>query len=472
MATITLDPVTRIEGHLKISVTVDSNNVVTAAQATGNMFRGFENMLVGRKAEDASILTQRICGVCPVPHGVASAKAVESAAGFTPNLQAFLVRNLVLGSNFLASHILHFYHLAIMDFIKGPGMNPWTPGYSSDFRFSNAKNQALLDNYAAALGIRRKATEMQAIIGGMYPFVSNIAPGGVKGGLDNTDLSNFKRFLDEVQSFIINVYQHDANLLAETYDDYYSIGRGYANLLSFGVFDTSTSGGLLFPAGSVANAGTSVTPLATADIREFVGHSWYSSGSGENPASGTTTPNYGKTNAYSWLKSPRYGNAAYEAGPLARVWMSGDYRRGVSVMDRQMARCVEAIKIASSMQTWLSQVTNGSGRYTAVNPVSGSGIGLTEAPRGALGHWVTVANSQISSYQIITPTCWNASPMDDSGNPGPIENALVGTKIADMNEPIELLRIVHSFDPCTSCAVHVISPKGTEMSGFVVTPGI
>ncbi len=470
MATITIDPITRIEGHLKISVTLDSNNTVTAAQSTGNMFRGFENLLVGRKSEDAALLTQRICGVCPVPHGIASAKAVESAAGYTPNLQALLVRNLVLGSNFLASHVLHFYHLAIMDFMKGPGMNPWTPGYSSDFRFSTQRNQALLDNYAVALGIRRKATEMQALLGGMYPFVANIAPGGVKGGLNAEDLASFKSYLDEVQSFIENVYRNDVMLLSETYDDYYSIGRGNGNLISFGVFDTSTSGGLLFPAGTVTNAGTAVTALNTANIREYVGYSWYSSASGQNPATGSTTPNYGKANAYSWLKAPRYGNAAHEAGPLARVWMSNDYRRGVSVMDRHVARFTEAAKIAVNMQTWLSQVTNGSGRYTATNPVSGSGIGLTEAPRGALGHWVTVANSTISSYQVITPTCWNASPADDNGNPGPIENAFIGTRIADPNEPIELLRIVHSFDPCTACAVHVVTPKGTEMSGFVVQP--
>ncbi len=230
---------------------------------------------------------------------------------------------------------------------------------------------------------------------------------------------------------------------------------------------------MLFPAGTVTNG--TVGSFTQTNIKEYVGHSWYSSPSGINPASETTTPNFGKAGAYTWLKAPRYNGAAYEAGSLARTWISGDYRRGVSVMDRHLARYTETNKIATNMLTWLNQVVvglsgAGSTSLGIATPVSGSGIGLTEAPRGALGHWLTVANSAISKYQIITPTCWNASPMDDTGNVGPIEKALIGTHVVNTAQPVELLRIVHSFDPCTGCSVHVMSPEGVEMSNFVVQP--
>jgi hydrogenase large subunit len=471
MATITLDPVTRLEGHLKIAVTVDALNNVTSAEVAGNLYRGFENMLVGRIPKDAAFLTQRVCGVCPVSHAIASVKAVEKALNFTPNLQAILLRNLIQGSNFIASNILHFYHLALMDYIEGPAMSPWAPSYSQDLRFSAADSQSLLNNYLTALKIRRNAQEMAAIFSGKLPHVTDVVPGGVTALPTTTDIANFQNLFSQVQAFIVNNYQADVNKLASVYSDYYNIGQGYGNLICFGVFDTPASGNPLFPSG-VMTGGT-ITAFNPANIKEDVGSSWYSSASGLAPANGVTTPSPDKTNAYSWLKAPRYNNLPYEAGPLARVWMSGDWRRGVSVMDRHIARYVETAKIASNMQSWLGQITPGASGYTNVaTPASGSGVGFTEAPRGALGHWLTVASSQISRYQIITPTCWNGSPKDDAGNFGPIEKALIGVHVADLSKPVELLRVVHSYDPCTACAVHVLSPEGEEMSKFVVQPGV
>jgi hydrogenase large subunit len=276
--------------------------------------------------------------------------------------------------------------------------------------------------------------------------------------------------MTEIRSFIHNVYEGDLELVASTYPDYFEIGSGCGNLLSFGVFDTSPSGDLLFPSGIMTDG--VIGGINPDNILEYNRYSWYSSQSGENPADGTTAPSYGKSGAYSWLKSPRYNNNVYEVGPLARVWMSGDHRGGISVMDRHLARYVESVKLSDTMLSWIDDLVPGADSYTAVNPTSGQGIGLTEAPRGALGHWITISNSAISNYQIITPTCWNASPMDDNGNPGPIEQALIGTHIADVNQPIEVLRIIHSFDPCTACSVHVMNPKGMEMSNFVVQPGI
>ncbi|GIM28089.1 iron hydrogenase [Clostridium polyendosporum] len=469
MSTLVLDPITRLEGHLKVEVTLDANNNVTAAKAAGNLYRDFENMLINRVPKDAAFLTQRICGLCPVSHAIASSKAVEKALNFTPNLQAILLRNLIQGSNFISSNILHFYHLALMDFIQGPQMSPWTPGYTQDFRFNSTDTQNLINNYVTALSIRRKAHEMGAIFGGKLPHVGNVVPGGVTATPTSTDINNFRTYLNDITSFITNTYQGDVNKLASTYSDYYNVGQGYGNLISYGVFDTNTTGSKLFPAGTVTNG--TVGSFSEPNIKEYVGHSWYSSPSGVNPASETTTPSYGKTGAYTWLKAPRYNGQSYEAGSLARTWVSGDYRNGVSVMDRHKARYTETAKIASNMQTWLDQIVVGTSAYTNVStPTSGAGIGLTEAPRGALGHWLSVSSSKISRYQIITPTCWNASPMDDSGNVGPIEKALIGTHVADPNQPIELLRIVHSFDPCTGCSVHVMSPEGVEMSNFIVQP--
>jgi len=469
MSTIVLDPITRLEGHLKVSVTLDANNIVTAAESTGNLFRDFENMLIGRVPKDAAFLTQRICGVCPVSHAIASSKAVEAASGFTPNLQALLLRDLIQGANFISSNILHFYQLALMDYVQGPQVHPWTPGYSQDFKFSATDSQTLINNYVTALSIRRKASEMGAIFGGKLPHVGNVVPGGVTALPTSTDITNFKNYLNTITSFITNTYKNDVNKLASTYSEYYTVGKGYGNLISYGVFDTNASGSKLFPAGTVTSG--VVGGFNAANIKEYVGHSWYSSPSGINPASETTTPSFGKSGAYTWLKAPRYNGTPYEAGSLARTWISGDYRNGVSVMDRHMARYTETAKIAANMQTWLNQIVAGASAFTNIGaPISGSGIGLTEAPRGALGHWVSIATSKISKYQIVTPTCWNASPMDDAGSVGPIEKALIGTHVADTTQPVELLRIVHSFDPCTGCSVHVMSPEGIEMSKFVVQP--
>ena len=469
MSTIVLDPITRLEGHLKVSVTLDANNIVTAAQSTGNLYRDFENMLIGRVPKDAAFLTQRICGVCPVSHAVASSKATEQAKGFTPNLQGLLLRDLIQGANFISSNVLHFYQLALMDYVQGPQVHPWTPGYTQDFRFNATDSQTLIDNYVAALAIRRQAHEMGAIFGGKLPHVGNVVPGGVTALPTSTNITTFRNYLNTITTFLQTKYAADVNKLAATYSDYYTVGKGYGDLISFGVFDTNASGGKLFPAGTVTNG--TVGSFTQTNIKEYVGHSWYSSPSGANPASETTTPSFGKAGAYTWLKAPRYNGAAYEAGSLARTWVSGDYRNGVSVMDRHLARYTETNKIAVNMQTWLNQVVVGQSGFTNLGtPVSGSGIGLTEAPRGALGHWLTVANSKISKYQIVTPTCWNASPMDDAGKVGPIEKALIGTHVVNTAQPVELLRIVHSFDPCTGCSVHVMSPEGVEMSNFVVQP--
>jgi len=483
MSTITIvDPVTRIDGHLKVQVTIDTvsgTQQVTDAQCSGTQFRGFEKILVGRDTKDAPYVTERICGFCPTSHAIASSKAMEAAAGVTIPTNARLIRNLILGADFLQSHIMHFYLLAAPDFVTPPSSAPWTPYWNVDLMRSSTLSQ-ITNNLGTAITMRRKAHEMAAIFAGRMPHLSSIQVGGVTVKPTASMISSFTSYLNTLISFITNHYVPDVKLLASIYTDYKSLGKGPANFLAFGAFETSNAASptRLFKRGIVYAANnTAVVGVDTSYIKEQVTYSWYDNATnGVTPASGVTTPvdPATKTAAYSWIKAPRYNTKVMEAGPLARMWVNGDYRTGVSVMDRHLARALEAQKIANAMLTWIQQVTEGGSVYTAVTtPYSTSGVGLTEASRGALGHWMTTYSSStkaangvsaISRYQMVTPTCWNASPKDSSAVRGAMEQALIGTPVKDTTKPIEVLRVIHSFDPCMACAVHVIRPDGQPVT--------
>jgi len=458
MATvIKVDPITRVEGHLKVEVQSDAGRV-TSAQSSGLMYRGFENLLIGKDPRDAAHITQRVCGVCPTPHAMAAVLALEAAAGMVAPDNARHVRNLILGADHLQSAVLHFYHLALPSFIRGPAMPPWTPLYEVDLRFSAADNQRLVDHYVQGLAIRRQCHEMGAIFGGKLPHTVAYEFGGVTTVPKAAQISRFASYLKQITSFIDNVYLPDMALLGRVYQDYYQIGRGYGNLLSFGVFDLNGAGSSkLFRRGRVEGGSTSVQSIDMKQIIEYASSSWYTSSSGgKNPGQGSTQPSPGKSGAYSWLKAPRYSGVPYEAGPLARMWINGDYRKGISAMDRHEARALEASKIAHAMGDWLSQINLAQSSFTShALPGNAAGIGLTEAARGALGHWIkTDSSGKVTLYQIVTPTCWNFSPRDDAGTPGPLEKSLEGTPVKDGAQPIEVTRVVHSYDPCLSCAVH------------------
>ncbi|MGE5840443.1 MAG: nickel-dependent hydrogenase large subunit [Deltaproteobacteria bacterium] len=465
--TITIDPVTRLEGHLKINVEVDQDTV-NDAWATGTLFRGFETILVNRPPEDAQHITQRICGVCPVPHGLAAVMALDSAYRVTPPANARIMRNLVLGANFIQSHILHFYHLSLPDFVDGPDMPPWQPSWGEDKRFSDSENSSLVQHYVTALEMTRKAHEMGALFGGRMPHPPTYVAGGFTTTPRADRITKFKRYLEsDLLPFIRNIYLKDADQLAKKYPDYFQIGRGCGNLLSFGVFDLDAAGNTrLLKRGRAVNGSRAVQSVDINQITEQVAYSWYADRTNNlRPASGATEPQYPKGQAYSWSKAPRYGGVPYEAGPLARMWVNGDYTNGISVMDRHMARARETLKIAEAMLSWVGQLNAQGPVYTRPSvPSSAISYGLTEAPRGALGHWLNISGGRISRYMVITPTCWNASPRDSSGTPGPIEQALVNTPVDDADEPVEVLRVIHSFDPCLSCAVHVMRPaKGAKV---------
>jgi hydrogenase large subunit len=466
MATVKIiDPVTRLEGHLKIQVTVDTVNgkqQVVDAQATGTMFRGFEQILVGRDPQDAQHITQRICGVCPVPHGLASVMAQDKAFNVTPPANARIMRNLVLGSNFIQSHILNFYHLALQDYVEGPAMPPWQPSWNVDKRISGAVATSLVNNYVAAIDMTRKAHEMGALFGGRMPDPVAYIAGGFTATPRADRIAKFQAYLGELIPFISNVYLPDVNTVKQIYSDYTSIGRGYGNLLAFGVFDLDAAGTQkLLRRGRSVGGSRSVATVNINSITESIAYAWYKDTvDGRKPAAGVTAPQYPKTKAYSWLKAPRYAGLPYETGPLARMWVNGDYQDGISVMDRHQARAEETFKIAKALQTWVTELQTNGPVYTSHTPrTTASSYGLTEAPRGALGHWLQISGGKISRYQIVTPTCWNASPKDKVGRRGPIEKALIGTPIINVDEPIEVLRVIHSFDPCLSCAVHVSRPK-------------
>ncbi len=465
-----VDPVTRIEGHLKVEVVVDTVGgvqQVVDARATGTLFRGFEKLLVGRAPADAQHITERICGVCPVSHGMAAVLAQEAAARMKAPANGRTMRNLVLGSNYLQSHILHFYHLAAQDFVAGPDMPPWQPSWDVDRRVTGAAADTLVAHYVRALDMRRKAHEMGALFGGRLPHPPSFAAGGITSKPTSARIATMKKYLSELRAFIEGVYLPDVQAVGEIYQDYFSIGAGPGNLLAFGVFDLDAAGSRkLFRRGHVIDGAKTPTSVSVASITEHVRSSWYAdSTSGANPARGATKPQYPKGDAYSWLKAPRYAGKPHETGPLARMWVNGDYRRGISVMDRHVARALEAAKVAKAMQKWVATLRPSVSAYKKPSmPSTATARGLTEAPRGALGHWVRLKAGKIAAYQVITPTCWNVSPRDDAGVRGPMEEALLGTPVQDPDRPIEVLRVIHSFDPCLSCAVHVMRPgRGGEL---------
>ncbi len=460
-----IDPVTRIEGHLKMDVTVDTvdgTQQVVEAKAVGTLFRGFEKILENRDPRDAAIITSRICGVCPTSHAQAAVLALDAASGVSAPTAGRLMRNLVHGACFIESHILHFYLLSLPDYVAGPGMAPWSPGWNVGNRIGKQAAATFLNHYLMAIDKRRKAHEMGAIFGGRLPHSPAYISGGFTAIAKSAQKVAFATILADLREFIANVYLPDAERLASLHAEYFTLGRGHANLLSYGVYREDNAGSeLLLHRGRMLKGSRSVLPLNPADISEHVTHSWYNQSTHDaNPASGETIPQYPKSGAYSWLKAPRYQDVPYELGPLARMSITGEYTGGVSVMDRHVARAREALKIADAMLVWLNALPVNTSAYTECQvPEVGTAMGLTEAPRGALGHWIEISNRKISHYQIITPTCWNVSPQDGHGVRGALEEALVGIPVVNIDEPIEVLRVIHSFDPCLDCATHVMRPK-------------
>jgi hydrogenase large subunit len=451
-----LDPVTRVEGHLRVQITV-CHGRVEVAKVQGTMYRGLENVLVGKHPDDARLICQRVCGVCPTSHGLAAVKAVEcmGQAALPPN--AHVLRNLLLGAELLHSHILHFYHLCLPDYIEMPTQSPWGPSFGGDRRVSPEDTNQLISHYREGFRQRRNAHTLGAVVGGKMPHPAGMALGGMTTRLSAQERLTLRGILDELDTFVQEKMIPDVDKLAAYYQDYVEIGRGTGEFLCLGAFYDPLLGRELFPAGHmrIPPPGGHVLPVDTDRIQESAYFSWYADEGARNPFDGATEPDKDKERGYSWIKAPRYKGKACEVGPYARLAMLGLIDANSSVMGRILARVVETRILVKRMKDWLEQYEEGGQTWQIFDvPDSGMAVGRAEAPRGSLAHYVVIRDRRIHRYQMVTPTSWNCSPRDGSGLPGVLEQAIQGTTVEDKDEPIEVLRIVHSFDPCMACSVH------------------
>ncbi|WP_028784867.1 nickel-dependent hydrogenase large subunit [Thalassobacillus devorans] len=455
---IIINPVTRISGFLELDVTVE-NGVVSEARTRGMMFRGFEQMMKGRKPFDVIYLTQRICGICSTAHSVGSSLALEDALNVTVEEQGRYLRDIIHGCEFLQNHIRHFYQYSVPDYVKMPPDHPLFTSYDGDARLPKKDNDTIVNHYFESLAISRLAHQMLALFGGKAPHNHGVYVGGYTTPATAVKIIEAKSMLQKIRNFIVDRMIPDTYTISRYYPELFQMGKGPGNLMSCGAFHGYEALGTLYTEPLVFNSKTNKTSPFDADlITENINYSWYQGKKTYKPFETMPEPDMEKEDAYTWVKAPRYDGMAVEVGPLARLWLSGDYRNGISAMDRTIARSLEAAKVAGIIATLLDQVVPD---YMVQKewelPSSAQGAGLVETTRGTLGHWLKIEDGMISFYQIITPSAWDYSASDENSL-GTAEQAVMGTTIADPEQPVELGRILRSFDPCMSCATHVSSP--------------
>jgi hydrogenase large subunit len=567
---VVVDPITRIEGHLRVEVQMQGDRI-HQAYSSGTMVRGIEIIMRGRDPRDAWAFTQRICGVCTLVHGMASIRCVEDALKYEIPHNAQLIRNMMIGSQYVLDHVMHFYHLHALDWVDvvsalgadaaataelakavSPSWPKSSEGYFRDVKkklqgfveggqlgiFANAywghpayqlppeANLMAVAHYLEALAWQRDVAKLHAIFGGKNPH-PNFVVGGVPSPIDlNSDsainaerLAIAQNIINTMKTFVDQVYVPDTLAIAGFYKDWFGRGEGLGNFISFGDLPSTTMndpGSFLFPRGAILGRNINeVHEVDLADpngIQEFVSHAWYDYSGGKNqglhPWDGETKLNYGGRggpkppykqlnveDGYSWLKSPRWNGHSMEVGPLARVLLL--YARGhdqtvdlvdytlrtmdapvsalFSTLGRTAARTLETKVVADAMQDWMDQLLGNirAGDTRTFNevlwdpsswPKVAKGVGVHEAPRGGLSHWIVIKNGRIDNYQCVVPSTWNAGPRDPQGVPGAYEAALQDNhQLYDPEQPIEILRTIHSFDPCLACAVHVTDPDGKEL---------
>lgn len=515
---ITIDPVTRIEGHLKVEVSVQGGKV-TDARCSGTMFRGLEQIAIGKDPRDVPYITERACGVCAGVHGWASCVAVEQAHGAKVPEMGRILRNLMIGALWLHDHVLHFYHLAGLDYIdptailqyrgnvpalvgvkekvqalaSAGDLHPLLPSYKPDEYCVRDPEvvTTIVHHYLQALDIQAKGRKASAIFAGKQPHHSTMVVGGVTQFATLEQIAQFTRIIGEVIEFIRNVYIPDVFALATRYLlplETQSVGATAGHYLSYGGFPIGPEGkDLLFPAGVIMNNDfADMQPFSERDISEDVDYAWYKDAlKPGHPSAAGTQVDLGKSKAYTFIKAPRYQGKPMEVGPMARMLIMRhpqfmdlitryNIRRPGMVM-RHAARAIDTLVMADAVEQWIGDLTKTLGKSgiygTAGNamihdtsrwepPAAGKGAGLIEAPRGALGHWIEVADRKVKQYQMVVPTTWNGSPVDSDGQPGPIEQALIGAPVPDVDNPLNVVRIIRSFDPCLACAIHVVHAKG------------
>lgn len=454
---IIINPLTRISGFMEIDVTIENNQVIDA-QTKGNLFRGFEQMLVGRNPFDAVYFTQRICGICSAAHSMASSLALEDALNIQPMEQGRYLRDIIHCCEFLQNHIRHFYQYTVPDFVKIE-QNPLLLSDHDDFRLPKAINDRISQHYFDSLPISRLAHQMLAVLGGKAPHNHGVFIGGIATQATAEKVVHIDSILQKVSQFIDDKMIPDVYDIAHYYQEYFHLGKGYGNLLTYGSFNNYKDLGTLYVDPLVATS-KSVEKFDENKIQEKIDYSWYTAKTSSNqPNVAVTEPDMDKEKAYSWVKAPRYDNLPFEVGPLARLILSGAYDNRISAMDRTIARAIEAKKIAEIMKILLQQIIPGvdvQKKYEL--PEVAAGRGLVDTTRGALGHWLGIQDKKLSFYQIITPSTWDFSTRDNNGYRGVAEEALIGTPIQNPDKPAEIGRILRSFDPCMSCATHVYSP--------------
>jgi len=557
---ITVDPITRIEGHLRIDAEV-SDGQIKNAWSSGQMWRGIENILQGRDPRDAWLFTQRICGVCTTVHALASVRCVENALGMEIPLNAQYIRNLIVSLHALHDHIVHFYVLSALDWVdvvsalqadpkKTAGLastlSEWPNNSPERFKAVQAKVKALVDSgqlgpfanaywghpamhlppeanlmavshYLEALDYQRKATQALAILSGKNPHIQNLSVGGVTAAINPANEATLnmerlywvKQLVEEVSGFIKQVYLPDVIAVGALYKDWLQYGAGVTNYLAVPDMPLDTKGerfdlpgGVIFQGNlaSVKEIKSFKDTFFKDNVVECIAHSWYKGDWTKHPFEEDTVPNYTDFNEngkYTWLKAPRFQGHPMQVGPLAQVLVGyavgheltqkyvddalsrvsslAGAQVGPNVLHstpgRHLARAIRAAMLADlALKHWELLVDNvGKGDLAIFNPPTfpkgeQRGFGFHEAPRGALSHWIVIQDGRIKNYQCVVPSTWNAGPRDEKGLLGPYEASLVGNPVADPEKPLEVLRTIHSFDPCIACAVHMLEPERGEVS--------
>ncbi len=564
MTRVVVDPITRIEGHLRIEAVIE-NGVITDAYSAGTMVRGLEKILIGRDPRDAWAITERVCGVCTTVHALTSVRAVESALGIAVPPTAEIIRNIMMTTQYVQDHVIHFYHLHALDWVDivnalkadpkkaaeiASSYSSWdknTAAYFSSVQdkikafaasglgiFANGYwghpayklppevNLIAVAHYLDALEWQKEIVKIHAVFGGKNPH-PNYLVGGVPCSINanevaaiNTERLNLvSSLISQATEFVNQVYIPDVLTVAGFYKDWAQWGGGLTNYLSYGEFPTKGYNqveSFRYPRGVILNRDLSqvhpVNARDTQEIKEYIAHSWYSYDGGDStglhPLSGETNLNYTGPkppfetleghDKYSFLKTPRWKEQPMEVGPLARLlvaYASGntDVKELVgqtlgklnvptaalfSTLGRTAARALDA----ALAMTWLKEYFNDLLDRVRINEVSTfngerwepktwpsecEGVGLTEAPRGALAHFIKIRNGAIENYQLVVPTTWNGSPRDARQQRSSFEQALIGTPVKNLEQPVEILRTIHSFDPCLACAVHLYDPQGRHL---------
>lgn len=454
---IRIDPVTRVSGFLEINTEVE-NNIVTNAKTSGLLFRGFEKMLKGRPPLDAVYFTERICGICSTSHAVASSLALQDALKITVNINDLYLRDLIHGFEFLQNHLRQFYFFTVPDYVKLPNVSPISPEQYNDYRLPESLNKSIEENYIKNIEFSRLAHEGLAVLGGKAPHSHGIFPGGVTVNIDSYKIEKVKSIISKIKEFVNTSMVQDIGIISKYYEDYFQKGQSYSNYMSFGLFNDYTDSEISYVKPAVLIGGKKQS-IDTDNITENIAYSWFASDTDtKRPgAEAVEEIDLKKTKAYTFIKAPRYNGIPMEGGPLARLMITGEYTRGSSCMDRNVARVMETQKVINIMEnlTERVQLMKSSQRVYSI-PGSATGVGLIDTIRGTLGHWLQIENKVIKHYDIITPTGWNLSPEDENEVHGPAERALIGTTLSSDENIPELGRIIRSFDPCISCATHVI----------------